>query len=57
VGRLIAVVLMLSGVGLVSTLAASITAYFLGGEENNGLTELNERMARIEGQLNLSYAP
>jgi voltage-gated potassium channel len=52
VGRLIAVLLMLSGVGLVSTLAASITAYFLGAEENNGLTELNERMARIEGQLN-----
>src|ERR1019366_7085096 len=45
VGRLIAVVLMLSGVGLVSTLAASITAYFLGAEENSGLTELRERTA------------
>lgn len=52
VGRLIAVVLMLSGVGLVSTLAASITAYFLGTEENAGLMELRERMIRIEGLLN-----
>jgi len=51
-GRLIAVVLMLTGVGLMSTLAASITAYFLGTEENAGLVELRERMARIEGLLN-----
>ena len=56
VGRLIAVVLMLSGVGLVSTLAASITAYFLGAEENSGLTELRERTARIEALLNTLLA-
>jgi voltage-gated potassium channel len=52
VGRSIAVLLMLSGVGLVSTLAASITAYFLGTEENAGQIELRERMIRIEGLLN-----
>jgi voltage-gated potassium channel len=52
VGRLIAVLLMLSGVGLVSTLGASITAYFLGTEENAGLMEVRERMIRIEGLLN-----
>ena len=52
VGRLIAVLLMLSGVGLMSTLAASITAYFLGAEENAGLMELRERTARIESLLN-----
>jgi voltage-gated potassium channel len=52
VGRLIAVLLMLTGVGLVSTLAASITAYFLGTEENTSLMELRERMIRIEGLLN-----
>jgi voltage-gated potassium channel len=52
VGRLIAVLLMLSGVGVVSTLAASITAYFLGTEENAGLMEVRERMIRIEGLLN-----
>ena len=51
-GRVIAVVLMLTGVGLISTLAASITAYFLGTEENAGMVELRERMARIEGLLN-----
>ena len=43
---------MLSGVGLITTLAASITAYFLGAEENTALTELNERMARLENLLN-----
>ena len=56
VGRLIAVVLMLSGVGLVSTLAASITAYFLGAEENTGMIELRERTARIEDLLNALLA-
>jgi voltage-gated potassium channel len=52
VGRLIAVLLMLSGVGLVSTLAASITAYFLGAEDNAALMDVRERMIRIEGLLN-----
>jgi hypothetical protein len=47
---------MLTGVGLVSTLAASITAYFLGTEENTGLMELKERTARIEGLLNTLLA-
>ncbi len=55
-GRLIAVVLMLSGVGLISTLAASITAYFVGGEENVGLIELKERTERIEALLNVLVA-
>jgi voltage-gated potassium channel len=52
VGRSIAVLLMLSGVGLVSTLAASITAYFLGTEDNSVQIELRERMIRIEDLLN-----
>jgi voltage-gated potassium channel len=51
-GRLIAVVLLLSGVGLISTLAASITAYFLGQEENPALAQLLERTTRIENLLN-----
>jgi len=51
-GRLIAILLMLSGVGLVSTVAASITSYFLGQEESSVLTELNEKMTRIESLLN-----
>jgi voltage-gated potassium channel len=55
-GRLIAVLLMLSGVGLISTLAASITAYFLGQEESAMLTELNERTVRIERMLSALLA-
>jgi voltage-gated potassium channel len=47
-GRLIAVVMMLAGVGLISTLAASITAYFVGQADNPDLRELRERTARIE---------
>ena len=51
-GRIIAVLLRLSGVGLMSTLAASITAYFVGQEESAALTELKERTTRIESLLN-----
>jgi hypothetical protein len=47
---------MLCGVGLVSTLAASITSYFLGQEENAALKELNERMVRVEGLLRSTLA-
>ena len=50
-GRVIAVLLMLSGVGLISTLAASITTYFLGAEESAGMKDLRDRMARIEEML------
>jgi voltage-gated potassium channel len=52
-GRLIAVLLMLSGAGLISTLAASITAYFLGQGESAALVELKERTARIENLLSV----
>jgi len=52
-GRFIAVLLMLTGIGLMSTLAASITAYFVGQEDKAALVELNERTARIEKQLAL----
>jgi voltage-gated potassium channel len=56
IGRLIAVLLMLSGVGLISTLAASITAYFIGTEETVGLREMGERLARIESMLDALIA-
>jgi voltage-gated potassium channel len=55
-GRVIAVMLMLSGIGLISTLAASITAYFLGQEDDTALTELRERTARMERLLDLLVA-
>jgi voltage-gated potassium channel len=50
-GRLIAVLIMLAGVGMVSTLAASITTYFVGKEEGTELKDLQARMSRIEALL------
>jgi voltage-gated potassium channel len=50
-GRLVAVVLMLTGVGLLSTLAASITAYFLEQDKATEMSELKERMSRMEALL------
>lgn len=50
-GRVIAVVIMMAGVGLVSTLAASITTYFVGQEEGAELQELRDRTARMEAML------
>jgi voltage-gated potassium channel len=50
-GRMIAVVLMLAGVGLISTLGACITSYFVGQQENAEFKELRERTKRIEGML------
>jgi voltage-gated potassium channel len=47
-GRVIAVVLMLAGVGLISTLAASITTYFLGQQENEELIAIKAQLNRIE---------
>jgi voltage-gated potassium channel len=52
-GRLIAVVMMLAGIGLVSTLAGSITAHFVGQTENPEFTELRDRTARIEALVRL----
>jgi voltage-gated potassium channel len=50
-GRVIAVMLMLCGVGLISTLAASITAYFVGQEDDVTLRALEQRTERIEALL------
>jgi voltage-gated potassium channel len=51
-GRAIAVVLMLTGVGLISTLAASITTYFLGQQGNEELIAIKSQLTRIESLLN-----
>lgn len=48
-GRLLAVVLMVSGLGLLSTLTAAIGAYFVG--EDAKRQELRERLERIEAIL------
>jgi len=50
-GRAIAVVIMMAGVGLVSTLAASITTFFVGQEEGVELQDLRDRTARMEAML------
>jgi voltage-gated potassium channel len=50
-GRLIAITLMLSGVGLISTLGACITTYFVGQQESAELREMRDRLARMEGML------
>jgi voltage-gated potassium channel len=47
-GRLIAVLLMLVGIGLMSTLAASITSYFVQQTANTDFKELTARLDRIE---------
>ena len=49
--RVIAVLMMLAGVGLISTLAASITAYFVGQESTSELTELRESIVQLESRL------
>jgi voltage-gated potassium channel len=50
-GRLIAVVLMLVGIGLMSTLAASITSYFVHQNANGEFRDLTARLDRIERLL------
>jgi voltage-gated potassium channel len=50
-GRLIAITLMLSGVGLISTLGACITTYFVGQQENTELRDMRDRLVRMEAML------
>jgi voltage-gated potassium channel len=50
-GRAVAIVLMLMGIGLISTLAASIAAHFVGQEEGSDLQDLRDRLDRIETLL------
>ena len=50
-GRVLAVILMLTGLGVVSTLAASISAYFIGHSEQADVKNLVTRLDRIEAML------
>jgi len=50
-GRVVAVFMMLAGVGLVSTLSASIAAYFVDQGNESALQEIQERLERIESAL------
>lgn len=51
-GRGVAVVLMLTGIGLVGVLSAAIASYFVGQQSSREMTELRERLDRIETALN-----
>jgi voltage-gated potassium channel len=50
-GRLIAVLLMVTGVGLISTLAAAITAHFVAEDKDATLRDILRRLERIESLL------
>lgn len=47
-GRLIAIVLMLAGIGMISTFSATITSYFVGQQEAVELREIRDRLVQIE---------
>ena len=50
--RLIAVVLMLAGTALIATIAASVSAYFIGAERTEEYEDIKTRLYRIERILN-----
>lgn len=50
-GAAVEVALMLAGVGLVATVAASIAAYFVGSQEPDALARIEARLERIERAL------
>jgi voltage-gated potassium channel len=50
-GRLVAVALMMFGIGLTATLAASVAAYFVGADQGGGLNEVVARLDRVEQLL------
>jgi voltage-gated potassium channel len=56
VGRVIAVLMMLAGVGLISTLAGSITAYFVGQAANPEMAELRDKLSTLEKRIDVLIA-
>lgn len=50
-GRLVAVALMLSGIGLTATLAASVAAYFINTDQASELDDVVARLVRVEQLL------
>ena len=50
-GRVVAVMVMIGGVGLISTLSASIAAYFVDQGNESVLEDLRKRLDRIESLL------
>jgi voltage-gated potassium channel len=50
-GRLVAVALMLFGIGLTATLAASVAAYFVNQDSGSDMAEVVARLDRVERLL------
>ena len=50
-GRLVAVMLMLAGTALIATVAASVSAYFVGSERTKEYEDIKARLKRIERML------
>jgi len=50
-GRGVAVVLMITGIGLVGVLSASVASYFVGQRAEQDMTDLHQRLDRIEAAL------
>lgn len=55
-GRGVAVVLMLTGIGLVGVLSATVASYFVGQRTEGDMTELHRRLDRIEALLTSTLA-
>lgn len=56
-GRGVAVVLMLTGIGLVGVLSATVASYFVGQRADKDMTELHRRLDRIEAALARALPP
>ena len=56
-GRLVAVMLMLAGTALIATIAASISAYFIGAERTEEYEDIKSRLDRIERRLEERASP
>jgi voltage-gated potassium channel len=50
-GRVVAVILMVAGIGLISTVSGSIAAYFVDQDEGKDIDRVERRLARIEAHL------
>ena len=50
-GRLVAVMLMLASTALIATVAASVSAYFVGAERTEEYEDIKARLKRIERML------
>lgn len=50
-GRAVAVVLMLTGIGVIGTVSANVAAYFVRSDESEEVADLTARLDRLESKL------